>query len=136
MSLSIRKARRSKAGSDVDMTPMLDIVFILLIFFIVTATFISEEGIELRQSSNDPLCDCGDKPINIYLHSDGRTSVNGQIVEISRIPYRVQSQRAENPQISVTIGADAKAEYGDVVYLKDQFDLVDIPVSLKVRTQS
>jgi biopolymer transport protein ExbD len=43
-----RKVKRGSDNADVDMTPMLDIVFILLIFFIVTATFLQEQGIDMR----------------------------------------------------------------------------------------
>ncbi len=136
MSLSKRLARRKINDNGVDMTPMLDIVFILLIFFIVTATFISEDGIILKQA-NDPMCDCGpSKPIGVYLFADGRASVDGQIIALMRITNRVQSLRADNPQAAVVIRADVKAAHGSVVYLKDQFDLANIPVSLKINLQS
>ncbi len=136
MPLSHRVARRDINDNGVDMTPMLDIVFILLVFFIITASFISEEGITLEHPAGGAVCDCGPKPIGIYLFADGRASVDGQIIAIMHIPNRVQSIRADRPQAAVIIGADATAAHGNVVYLKDQFDLANIPVSLKINLRS
>jgi len=73
-----RRTQRSDDG-DVDMTPMLDIVFIMLIFFIVTATFLDEEGINLTQPPPPPDSDNTPPPenpaITIYVNAQDRCSV-------------------------------------------------------------
>ena len=129
-----RRFRKSDIEADVDMTPMLDIVFIMLIFFIVTAVFLDETGIDMSQPHGTPP---GPSPssINVYLHADGSAAINGTSIDIGNIPARVQLIRAEQPKAVVVLGADKAAAHGNVVMLKDQLDSTNVPVSLKVRTQ-
>ena len=135
MALSKHRSRRKIDTGGVDMTPMLDIVFILLIFFVVTAVFVDEDGIDLRQA-NRAECDCppGETPIGVYLFADGRASLDGQLLSVTRIPNRVQSLRAERPNAAVILRANSKAPHGNLVFLKDQLDRVDVPVVIKVET--
>jgi len=128
-----RRFRRSSIEADVDMTPMLDIVFIMLIFFIVTATFLDESGIDMTQPHGIP--GSGSKSINVYLFADGSAAVNGTSIDIGNIPERVQSIRAEAPQAVVVLGADRAATHGNVTFIKDRLDSANVPVSLKVRTE-
>lgn len=128
-----RKFRRNASEADVDMTPMLDIVFIMLIFFIVTATFLDESGIDMTQPHGPE--GTGKKSINVYLFADGSAAVNGTSIDIGNIPERVQSIRAEAPQAVVILGADRAATHGNVIFLKDKFDSAHVPVSLKIRAQ-
>lgn len=127
-----RRFRRNTIDADVDMTPMLDIVFIMLIFFIVTATFFDENGIDMTQPQDGG--GTSEKPINVYLFADGSAAINGTSIEIGNIPARVESIRAEHPKASVTLGADTAAAHGNVTFLKDRLDSVNVPVSLKIRT--
>jgi len=128
-----RRLQRNNIEADVDMTPMLDIVFIMLIFFIVTATFLDENGINMTQPRGGE--GLGTKSINIYLFADGSAAINGARINIGNIPERVQSIRAEAPQAVVILAADKAATHGNVTYLKDRLDRANIPVNLKVRTE-
>ena len=128
-----RRFRKSDIEADVDMTPMLDIVFIMLIFFIVTAVFFDETGIDMSQPHGGEHP--GPSPISVYLYADGSAAINGTSINIGNIPNRVQAIRAEEPQAVVVLGADRAASHGNVVLLKDQLDRDNIPVSLKVRTE-
>ncbi len=127
-----RRFRRNASEADVDMTPMLDIVFIMLIFFIVTATFFDESGIKMTQPQGGHA---GAKSISVYLYADGSATLDGIRVGINNIPDRVHSIRAEEPQAVVILGADRKTAHGKVTYLKDRLDSAHIPVSLKVRME-
>ncbi len=128
-----RRFRRSAMEAEVDMTPMLDIVFIMLIFFIVTATFLDETGIDMTQPNGIP--GPGNKSINVYLFADGSAAINGTSIDIGNIPERVQSIRAEAPQALVILGADQAATHGNVIYIKDRLDSANVPVSLKIRKE-
>ncbi|MCF6220730.1 MAG: biopolymer transporter ExbD [Robiginitomaculum sp.] len=128
-----RRFRRNASEADVDMTPMLDIVFIMLIFFIVTATFFDESGIKMTQPQDGGHT--GAKSISVYLYADGSASLDGTRIDIGNVPNRVQSIRAEAPQAVVILGADRKATHGNVAFLKDRLDSAHIPVSLKVRME-
>lgn len=129
-----RRIRKNSDHADVNMTPMLDIVFIMLIFFIVTAVFFDENGIDMSQPQGNPLLGPS-RPINVYLYADGSAAINGVRTDINTIPAHVQAFRAEAPQAVVVLGADKSAPHGNVVLLKDRLDRDNIPVNLKVRTQ-
>lgn len=96
------KFTEEKSG-DVDMTPMLDIVFILLIFFIVTTSFVREEGLmvnrpKLNKASNDSA-----PAMAIRITDSGIVSFNGKIVDIERLPARIENFLAKNDSTSASL---------------------------------
>lgn len=135
------RRRFKKAGggdAEVNMTPMLDIVFILLIFFIVTATFVREHGVDLRpppESDNPPL----DAPpvILVQVREDNTIFVNQQQTDIARVGARIERFRSENPKSPVLIQPDPDAAHGVVVRLWDQAQQVGaVGVNIQVREQA
>ena len=76
-----KKLRTEESNLDPDMTPMLDIVFILLIFFIVTTSFVKEEGLEInRPKMNKPSSD-NTPTIVVQISETGIVTFNGKQVE-------------------------------------------------------
>ena len=136
MHITRRRRRRNSFDSNVDMTPMLDIVFIMLIFFIVTAVFIDERGLDLAQSPDviDPPSPPS-QAISVFVYENGTASVNGRLTDVPNVPARVQLIRAENPKASVLISAEQTASLESIVFLKDQFIIANIPASLKIKAQ-
>ena len=126
---------RTELDARVDMTPMLDIVFIMLIFFIVTAVFLNENGIDLTTSA-DSTDNPGPKAIGVYVFADGSASVNGQKTEVSAIPARVELIRAERPGAPVSIRSEYGTAFQNIVFLEDQFALKNIPTHLKVDSEN
>jgi biopolymer transport protein ExbD len=124
---------KSELDASVDMTPMLDIVFIMLIFFIVSAVFLNEKGLDLTQSNGggEPL---GPKAIGVYIYADGTASINGVKTEISAVPARVEILRADRPGAPVSIRGEYGSPFKNVVFLEDQFALADIQTNLKIDT--
>ncbi|WP_293748774.1 biopolymer transporter ExbD [uncultured Paraglaciecola sp.] len=113
--------KRKKHGSSdddaaIDMTPMLDIVFIMLIFFIVTTSFVKEKGLEVSRpkDSKTPPPPTNVKSLSIRVNEDGTIVVNGRQVDIRRVEANIQSFLAENNQDSAAVQAHPKAEHGDV----------------------
>ncbi|MFT4937823.1 MAG: biopolymer transport protein ExbD [Paraglaciecola sp.] len=113
--------KRKKHGSSddeasIDMTPMLDIVFIMLIFFIVTTSFVKEKGLEVSRpkDSNTPPPPTNVKSLSIRIDADGSIVLNGRIVDVRRIEANIQSFLAENNQDSAAIQAHPKAKHGVV----------------------
>ena len=127
-----RRRLKSELDANVDMTPMLDIVFIMLIFFIVSAVFLNEKGINLTQSPDRETSLPGPKAIGVYVYADGTASVNGQATDISAIPSRVERIRADRPGAPVSIRSEYGTALEKIVFLEDQFALVNIPTSLKI----
>jgi len=99
--------KRKKDESNIDLTPMLDVVFILLIFFVVTASFLKEQAIDVRgqDPNNNPPPPPPDAPQNILIEIDNNNVVyfNRERVDLSNVRARVAAHRAENPAASVMV---------------------------------
>ncbi len=126
-----RRAKRAGDNADVNMTPMLDIVFILLIFFIVTAVFLQERGIDMRPPppSENPT-ENSDPAILVQITPESRVFVNQETTSILRVLAAVSRIRAEQPQSAVVLEVFDKADHGDVVFLWDEMKANGIPVSI------
>lgn len=105
---------------DVDMTPMLDIVFILLIFFIVTTSFVREEGILVdRPKANKPSKN--DNPIVVVkISSTGLITFNGKPVDIERLAARIESFLAKNESTTAVVIPSYETTHNNVVKVIDQ----------------
>ncbi|GAA5189117.1 biopolymer transporter ExbD [Ferrimonas gelatinilytica] len=115
-----RKTATLNDEAQVDMTPMLDIVFILLIFFIVTTSFVKEAGIEVNrpqaaQSTAQPSAN-----IFIALTDSGLIFMENREVDIQRVRANVERMLAESPEAQVMIQADQDTKHGLVVKVMDQ----------------
>jgi biopolymer transport protein ExbD len=126
-----RRRRQASDQADVNMTPMLDIVFILLIFFIVTATFLQEQGIDLRPpppSQNPP--EDSNPVILVQINDRNQVFVNQDATSQFRVMAAVSRIRAEQPNSAVLIEVADDAEHGTMVYLVDELRANSIPVSI------
>lgn len=90
----------------VDITPMLDVVFIMLIFFIVTATFVKQSGIEVNQPQASTAVVQEKANILIAIDADNRVWINRREVDIRALRPNIERLHAENPKGSVVIQAD------------------------------
>lgn len=121
-------SRRRLAGSsleagEVNITPLLDIVFILLIFFIVTATFLDEIGIGLSSPEDDPPEELQRPPPTLLLtiRNDGFVMVDDvRMVDPRSVTPIVEAFRAENPNGVVLISAARDARVETTVLVLDQ----------------
>jgi biopolymer transport protein ExbD len=112
--------------TEVNMTPMLDIVFIMLIFFIVTASFIKESGIDV----NRPGAVTAERKelgnILIALTENGQVWIDKRPVDIRAVRANIERLRAENPQGSVVIQADRNSRNGLLVEVMDAARLAGV----------
>jgi len=116
------KRRIAKQGQDteVDLTPMLDVVFIMLIFFIVTATFIREKGLDvLRPDTNQQQQQSVDA-IVISIDANNDVWIEGRVVDERAVRANVERLRAESPEAPVLVQSDRRANTGIVVRTMDQ----------------
>ncbi|MFL2769524.1 MAG: ExbD/TolR family protein [Rhodospirillaceae bacterium] len=116
-------ARRHKAGGDeaeVDMTPMLDIVFIMLIFFIVTATFVNERGLDVTRPDSDDPPETAAVTILISISEAGVISMEGRNIDVRAVRANVERLIAENPESSVVVQAHPQSESNLMVGVMDQ----------------
>ena len=117
------RGRRTKEVEEaqVDLTPMLDVVFILLIFFIVTAVFLTEEAIPLEPPP--PNSDTPSDPVPtilIRVDADNLIFVNNRPADISAVRANIERLRAETPNSAVIIQAHPEAKNGLIVRIRDQ----------------
>lgn len=117
-----RNKKLSNHGDgEVDMTPMLDIVFILLIFFIVTTSFVKEMGIEIDKPKAQQANDINNKPsIVIQVSEDGLIRFNNKLVDIERVPSRIENFLANNDTNTVVLLPEKEVTYDFVVAVMDQ----------------
>jgi biopolymer transport protein ExbD len=101
-----RTYQKPEEDSEIDITPMLDIVFIMLIFFIVTASFVKETGIDV----NRPDAVTAEKKeranILVAITGDGQIWIDKRQVDPRALRANIERLHAENPQGSVVIQAD------------------------------
>ena len=109
--------RQSEAS--VDLTPMLDVVFILLIFFIVTSNFIQEETLGLEGPPPPGPSKSLESSIVIYVDSDNLIRVNGRLTQLGGVRANLERLRAESPDSALLIQAHANASSGTVIRLRD-----------------
>lgn len=101
----------SDDGAKIDLSPMIDCIFILLIFFIATTVFIQEPGIEVFRPDALSDADLEKNSILIAISSDNKVVYGGKEVGISGIGVRVRQLLSEE-QLPVIIQADAHADHG------------------------
>lgn len=110
----------------IDMTPMLDIVFIMLIFFIVTTSFVKQSGIEVEkpQASSAKR----DKQVNIIIAitKNGEIWIDKHPVDIRALRSTIEQLHADRPEGSLIINADQHSQNGVLVQVMDQAKLAGI----------
>ena len=104
---------------DINMTPMLDIVFIMLIFFIVTASFVKESGIDIQRPSAVTSESKEQASIVVAITELGEIWIDKRSVDVRSVRANIERLRAENPQGSVVIQADKNSTNGLLVQVMD-----------------
>jgi len=105
--------------SAIDITPMLDVVFILLIFFIVTATFIKETGIDVNRPEAETAVKKEKANILIAINKNNEIWIDRRMVDISSVRPNIERLHAENPQGSVIIQADKESVMNTLIQVMD-----------------
>lgn len=104
---------------EINLTPMLDVVFIMLIFFIVTASFVKEAGIDVNRPEAATAVKKERASILIAISDKGEVWINKRRVDIRAVQANVERLKAENPQGSVVIQADKKSTTDTLIKVMD-----------------
>lgn len=115
-----RNRNREEEDAAIDMTPMLDIVFIMLIFFIVTTSFVKEAGIQVNKPEANQATKEPSANIFIAIRDNGEIWMDKRQVEVERVAANLERMLAEQPTDLVVIQADEEAKHGRVVEVMDQ----------------
>ncbi|BBO29114.1 outer membrane transport energization protein ExbD [Marisediminitalea aggregata] len=103
----------------IDMTPMLDVVFIMLIFFIVTASFVKEAGIDVNRPEAATAVKQDRANILIAISDKGEIWINKRRIDVRAVQANIERLHAENPQGTVVIQADKKATTDTLIKVMD-----------------
>ncbi|CAM4412611.1 ExbD/TolR family protein [Pseudoalteromonas ostreae] len=106
-------------AEEINMTPMLDVVFIMLIFFIVTASFVKESGIDVNRPEAATAVKKERANILVAISDQGDIWINKRQIDVRAVQANIERLKAENPQGSVVIQADKKATTDTLIKVMD-----------------
>lgn len=123
--------------AEINLTPMLDVVFIMLIFFIVTTSFVKEWGLEVSRPTQTPPEVQPDRDDNILIAitSSGEIYMKRRSIDLRAVRANVERERAEKPNASVVIIAEQGSRTGVMIDVMDQVKLAGIE-NISVASQS
>jgi biopolymer transport protein ExbD len=124
--MSARRHIPAQEETDLDMTPMLDIVFIMLIFFIVTTSFVKESGVTVNTPQAATAANQENANIFIAITANGEVWIDRRPVDPRSVRAIVARLHADNPEGSVIIQSDAEAATGTLVDVMDQVRLAGV----------
>ncbi|PWV82879.1 biopolymer transporter ExbD [Halomonas sp. A11-A] len=113
-----RRLEADSEASEVDLTPMLDVVFIMLIFFIVTTSFIKESGVEIERPDSSAATPRPEAQVMVALTAEGAVWVDGRPVDLHRVGAEVAGLLGSEG--GVVIQADRRSTTGLLVEVMDR----------------
>ena len=113
------KRSREEDEAEINMTPMLDVVFIMLIFFIVTASFVKESGIDVSRPDAATATVKERGNILIAITDSNQIWIDRRQVDVRSVRANIERLHAENPQGAVVIQADRNSKNGMLVQVMD-----------------
>jgi len=124
-----KKSRGGDDSSDIDLTPMLDVVFIMLIFFIVTASFVKEVGLDTNvpEENDQPPPPDADPNIVVRINQSNQIWMENRQVDKRAVRSNIERMRAELPKASVIIQAHNQAKAETYVAVADAAKAADAP---------
>ena len=118
---------RKSDDVELNMSPLIDMIFILLIFFLVTTTFVKESGVDVnRPVPSEKTNPTEEANIQINVTRDGMVYVDGQAIDIRSVQSRMERFIYENPEGNVIITSDKESRFGVSVEVLDQVRLANI----------
>jgi biopolymer transport protein ExbD len=120
------------AENEINLTPMLDVVFIMLIFFIVTASFIKETGIDVSRPNAPPAVIPSDANILITIGENSGIWMGRRLIDPRAVRANIERLHAERPDVAVVIQADKRSSNKTLVQVMDasrQAGVYDIAIA-------
>jgi len=120
------RRKKQRKQTEVNVTPMLDVVFIMLIFFIVTASFVKESGIDINRPGAATAERKERGNILVAISDTGQIWIDKRQVDPRAVRANIERLHAENPQGAVVIQADRDSKSGLVVEVMDAARLAGV----------
>lgn len=124
----MRRKHWASDEAEINITPMLDIVFIMLIFFIVTTSFVKEKGLEVSRPSSSPPKEVKKSkgPIVVKIDANGNIMMKGRMLERKAVEANLEREKAEKPDSPLIIAAHPDAETDALVTILDAAEAVGV----------
>ncbi len=119
--ISVRNSLRGgNKGVDISMGPLIDMVFLLLIFFAVTTSFVKEAGIDVQKATASTAELKERANIMIGVTPEGDVFFEGKRIDVRSVRAQIERALAEDPESGVVVVADKRSETGAVITVMDQ----------------
>ena len=113
-------SQANQDGGEIDLTPMLDVVFIMLIFFIVTATFVKEIGLDVNSpDKNQSVNDADKQSIVVQITNRDRIRIRGRDVDFRAVRANIERLHAENPDAPVVVQPHPDSTTETMIHVMD-----------------
>ncbi len=124
----MRRKSRQTDEAEINITPMLDIVFIMLIFFIVTTSFVKEKGLEVSRPSSSPPKEMKKNkgPIVVKIDANGNITMKGRMLDRKAVEANLEREKAEKPDSPLIIAAHPDADTEALVTILDAAEAVGV----------
>ena len=116
--MNFRPSKKGR-GLIINITTLIDVMFLLLIFFMVTSTFKNQPAINLVLPRSATASETVDTPAILFLTDDGRVYLNDTLVDLESLAGQLEKMHAKSGEDRMVLRADEEAAHGDVVKLID-----------------
>ena len=111
--------RSERSSVEINLAPLVDVIFLLVIFFAVSTTFLDSSGLNLDLPSSNSTAETTKNDLMVLLSADGQLSFEGEIVESDALDHLLREALGKSTEKTVILRADTHTEHGDVVRLMD-----------------
>ncbi len=111
---------RARIHSHLDIAPLIDIVFLLLVFFMLTSTFLVPEAIELELPKSATATITEVTPITVALNASGELALNGKALALDQLRAAIEPLITENSGVTITLKSDAQTEVQQLLQVMDE----------------
>ncbi len=111
---------RARIHSHLDIAPLIDIVFLLLVFFMLTSTFVTPEAIELELPESSSAQSSEITPITVALNQTGELSLNGTRIPLEQLQSALLPLIADNKEAPITLKSDAQTQVQQLLEVMDK----------------
>ena len=126
--------RPTQSQASINMAPLVDVVFLLVIFFAVSTTFLETSGLKLELPTSSATAEREPTQLTVLLAADGTLSFDGEIVELAQLGRLLRPALDETKRKVVVLRADREARHGEVVAVIDVIRVAGAD-SMKIETR-
>lgn len=133
--MRFRHSEDSNEQANVDMTPLIDVVFILLIFFILSASFQQENHIKVERPNSQVSDSISSVSLTVSVDEQGQIWMDNQVIEVGVLTSRVKQKAAQANNVSVVIDIDKSVDSGRLIQVIDKVRIAGVN-NVAVATES